>query len=142
VRVHFLTSHPKDLSDQIIETAAELPFVAKEFLLPLQSGDDEILMRMNRGYSLHYYIDRVNKVRALMPNARIMTDIMVGFPGETEAQFENTLKAVKQIKFNHVHMFAYSARTGTAAAKMPGQLSEEVKHVRLMQLISLNRQLI
>lgn len=136
---HFLTSHPRDMSDEIIETVAELPYVAKEFVMPLQSGDDEILRKMNRGYTLHYYVNRVNKIRSLMPEARITTDLLVGFPGETEEQFQNTLQAVKMIRFDEVHMFAYSDRPGTAAAKMPGRLPENIKRQRLQKLIEVVR---
>jgi len=140
VRMHFLTSHPKDLSDQIIESVANLPFVAKEFFLPLQSGDDVILQKMNRGYTLEYYLGRINKIRSLMPNATIITDLMVGFPGETEEQFQNTLDVVKKVKFNVINMFAYSARPNTSASKMPDQLPEEEIQERLQRLINLNRQ--
>jgi tRNA-2-methylthio-N6-dimethylallyladenosine synthase len=142
VRVQFLSSHPRDMSDEIIRAVAERPYVVKDFVLPLQSGDNEILRRMNRGYTYEYYIDRVKKIRSLIPAARISTDLMVGFPGESEAQFLNTMKALEEIKFRDVHMFAYSARPTTAAAKLPDQLSEEVKQERLKRLIELNRQLL
>lgn len=138
--LHFLTSHPRDMSDEIVETVAELPCVARDFFMPLQSGDDEILKRMNRGYTLAYYIDRVKKIRSLMPDARISSDLLVGFPGETEEQFQNTLRAVERLKFNEVHMFAYSGRPGVAAAKMQGQLPDEVKRERLQRLIALVRE--
>jgi len=141
-KIHFLTSHPKDMNDEIIEAVHELPWVAKEFLLPLQSGDDGILKQMNRGYTLAHYLDRIEKIRSLMPQARIMSDILVGFPGETDEQFENTLRAVEAIRFNEVHMFAYSDRPGTAAAKMPDKLKEEVKHERLQRLIGVVRGLV
>jgi tRNA-2-methylthio-N6-dimethylallyladenosine synthase len=130
------------MSDEIIEAVAELPYVAKEFLLPLQSGDDEILKKMNRGYTLDHYLGRAKKIRSLMPNARITTDILVGFPGETEEQFQNTLRAVELIKFNEVHMFAYSSRPMTAAAKLPDQLPEKVKQARLQKLIGVVRKVV
>ena len=139
LRISFLTSHPKDMSDVIIETVAELPCVAKEFLIPLQSGDNEVLKRMNRGYTYEYFTDRVNKIRALMPQARITSDILVGFPGETEAQFQNTISAVETLKFNEVHMFAYSDRPGTAAEKFTDKIPEEVKQARLQRLIKVVR---
>ncbi len=141
VRISFLTSHPKDLTDEIIETVAELSCVAKDFMIPLQSGDNEILKQMNRGYTVEYFIDRVAKIRALMPLATISTDLLVGFPGETEEQFGNTIRAVKRLKFNDVHMFAYSSRPGTAAAVLPGQLPQAVIDGRLQRLITLVRQL-
>ncbi|MFA6432040.1 MAG: tRNA (N6-isopentenyl adenosine(37)-C2)-methylthiotransferase MiaB [Candidatus Margulisiibacteriota bacterium] len=142
LKVRFLTSHPRDLSDEIIETVAELPFVEKEFQLPIQSGDDTILEKMNRGYTLDYYLGRVNKIRALIPEARIMTDIIVGFPGETDEQFQNTLKAVDKIKFREIHMFAYSNRAGTAAAKMGDQVPDDSKQARLKKLIEINRKIL
>jgi len=141
-RISFLTSHPHDMSDELIETVAELPYVAKEFVMPLQSGDDEILQKMNRGYTLHYYKGRVAKIRSLMPKARIVTDIMVGFPGETEEQFQNTLRAVEEIRFSEVHMFAYSDRPATAAERMEGKLPEEVKQKRLQRLIEVVREVV
>ena len=125
------------MSDEIIETVAELSYVAKEFHLPLQSGDDEVLKRMNRGYTTAYYINRIEKIRSLLPAARITTDVMVGFPGETGSQFENSLRVIRDIRFDAVNMFAYSARPMTAAAKLPGQLPEEIKQQRLKRLITL-----
>ena len=138
--LHFLTSHPRDMSDEIIEAVAELPYVVKDFVMPLQSGDDEILKKMNRGYNLEHYLGRVKKIRSTVPQARISTDIIVGFPGETEAQFENTLRAIEKIKFNDVHMFAYSARPAVAAAKLLDQLPETVKQARLQKLIQVVRE--
>jgi tRNA-2-methylthio-N6-dimethylallyladenosine synthase len=140
--IRFMTSHPRDLSDDLIEAVARLDYVAKEFHLPLQSGDDEILKAMNRGYTVEYFLDRVKKIRELIPNARITSDLMVGFPGETEVQFENTLKILAELRCNAVNMFAYSPRPMTAAAKMPNQVSEEVKQARLQKLIELNRDII
>jgi tRNA-2-methylthio-N6-dimethylallyladenosine synthase len=128
------------MSDVIIETIAKLPYVAKEFHLPAQSGDDDILKAMNRKYTVDYYLDRIAKIRSLMPAARITSDLMVGFPGETEAQFKNTLKLLEQVRFNAVNMFAYSPRPMTAAAKMLDQVPDEIKEERLQRLIGLNRE--
>ena len=133
--LRFMTNHPRDFSDEIIETAAELKCVAKDFHLPLQSGDDEILKKMNRGYTVDYYRGRIKKIKELMPKATITTDIIVGFPGETEEQFNNTLDRVREFKFNAVNMAAYSIRPQTASAKLPDHLPEEVKHDRLQMLI-------
>jgi tRNA-2-methylthio-N6-dimethylallyladenosine synthase len=140
--IKFLTSHPKDMSDEIIETVAELPFVVKEFVMPLQSGDDEILRAMNRGYTFDYYLNRVKKIRQLMPDAHLITDLIVGFPGETEEQFEKTIQALELCRFNDVHMFVYSERPMIAAAKLPNQVPEEVKQERLQRLIQANRELL
>jgi tRNA-2-methylthio-N6-dimethylallyladenosine synthase len=141
-KISFMTSHPRDMSDKIIEAVAELPYVAKEFHLPLQSGDDEVLKRMNRGYTVEYFKDRVARIRSLIPNARITTDMMAGFPGETEEQFDNSLTLIKELRFNAVNMFAYSLRPQTAAAKLPDQLPEEIKQARLHKLIGTNRALL
>jgi len=137
--IRFMTSHPKDMSDEIIAAVADLPYVAKEFHLPLQSGDNEILQKMKRGYTVEYFVERVNKIRSLIPHARITTDMLVGFPGETEEQFGNSLKMIDAIKFAAVNMFAYSARPETAAGKMPDQLPEDIKQARLQKLIELVR---
>lgn len=134
-RLSFLTSHPRDMSDEIIEAVHALPYVAKEFMLPLQSGDDEILKKMNRGYDMAHYLGRIKKIRSLMPDASLITDIMVGFPGETEEQFENTLKAIENIKFKDIHMFAYSSRPETSASKLPNQLGKDLIYKRLQRLI-------
>ncbi|MCU0640614.1 MAG: MiaB/RimO family radical SAM methylthiotransferase [Candidatus Margulisbacteria bacterium] len=140
--IRFMTSHPKDLSDDLIKTVADLPYVAKEFHLPLQSGDNEILKAMNRGYTVEYYLGRVRKIRELIPNARITSDLLVGFPGETAAQFQNTLQVLEKVRFKAVNMFAYSPRPMTAAAQMPGQVPDEVKQARLQKLIETNRALL
>jgi len=137
-----MTSHPRDLGNELIATIAALPYVAKEFHLPLQSGDDEILKKMNRGYTVEFYKDRVKKIRELMPNARLTTDIMVGFPGESEAQFNNSLKMIEEMQFAAVNMFAYSSRTETAAAKLLDQIPEEIKQARLQRMIGAVRDLI
>ncbi|MFC1570997.1 MiaB/RimO family radical SAM methylthiotransferase, partial [Candidatus Margulisiibacteriota bacterium] len=140
--IKFMTSHPRDMSDEIIDTVAELPHVAKSFHFPVQHGDDEILKSMNRGYTVDYYRRLVDKIRAKMPGAEISTDVIVGYPGETDKQFENTLKLIQEIKFSEVRMTAYSPRPNTAAAKMPNQLSEEIKQTRLQKIISLVRQVV
>jgi tRNA-2-methylthio-N6-dimethylallyladenosine synthase len=134
--IKFMTSHPRDMSGDIIQAVAELPYVAKEFHLPLQAGDDEILKKMNRGYTVEYYRGLVGRIRAVLPQAQISTDVMVGFPGETEEQFKNLLNVVRELKFSMVNMFAYSPRPETAAAKMPDQVPEEIKQARLQKLIA------
>ncbi|MFH1389298.1 MAG: MiaB/RimO family radical SAM methylthiotransferase [Candidatus Margulisiibacteriota bacterium] len=134
--IRFLTSHPKDMSDEIIEAVATLTYVDKEVIMPLQSGDDRVLKAMNRGYDLDYYRGRVSRLRSLVPGIRIISDLIVGFPGETEAEFERTLRAVEEFKFTVVNMFAYSGRPETAASRLPGQLPEEVIKARLQRLIA------
>jgi tRNA-2-methylthio-N6-dimethylallyladenosine synthase len=140
--ISFMTSHPRDMSEEIIQAVKELPYVAKDFHLPLQSGDDKILEKMNRGYTTDYFRQLVKKIREQIPRARISTEVIVGFPGETEAQFQRTLDFVKEMKFTHVNMFAYSARPGTAAEKLPDQLPEKIKEIRLKKLIHLVRSML
>ncbi len=132
--IRFMTSHPRDMSDELIQTVKDCPHVAKDFHLPLQAGDDEILKKMNRGYTIEYFCGRVKKIKELIPEATITTDIIVGFPGETEEQFNKTLERVREFRFNAVNMAAYSLRPQTSAAKMPGHLPEEIKQDRLRRL--------
>jgi tRNA-2-methylthio-N6-dimethylallyladenosine synthase len=134
-RIRFLTSHPRDMSDDIIQAVKELPKVCEYFHLPIQSGDDEILKVMNRGYTLHYYKGMVERIRKAIPGAAITSDAVVGFPGETDRQFGNTLKAIKDIGFDLVNTFAYSDRAGTAASKMKDKVPEDVKDERLHELM-------
>ena len=115
-RIRFLTSYPADFHPNLIEAIATLPKVVEDINLPLQSGDDEILKRMRRGYTFSFYRDLVGRMRDRIPNLSLATDIIVGFPGETEEQFQNTLEALAEIKFDVVHIAAYSTRTGTPAA--------------------------
>ena len=134
-RVRFMTSHPRDFSDKLIETAASSPSVCEHFHLPVQSGSNDVLARMNRGYTREAYLALVQKVRARVPHAAITTDIIVGFPGETEQDFADTLDLVREVAFDSVFAFAYSARSGTPAAGFAEQLSKAEKSMRLKQLI-------
>jgi len=134
-RIRFLTSHPRDMSDDIIMTVKELPKVCEFFHLPIQSGDNEMLKKMNRGYTVDYYRGLVDKIRKEIPDVAITSDVVVGFPGETDEQFENTLNIIKEIEFDAVNTAAYSLRQGTAAAKMSGHLPEEVKKERLQAVM-------
>lgn len=136
-RIRFTTSHPKDLSDQLVEAMASLTKVCEHLHLPLQAGDNDILRRMGRRYTVEHYVSLVEKVRNRIPNIAITTDVMVGFPGETEEQFCNTLVAMKHIRFDGAFMFAFNPRPGTAAAKMDGQLDARTKLRRLNELIQL-----
>ena len=134
-KVGFMTSHPKDCTDKLIATIAENPKINREIHLPIQSGDDVILEKMNRKYTVRDYVALVEKLRASIPGVKISTDLIVGFPGETEAQFENTLALVRQAHFSRVNTAAYSPRPLTPAEKMPEQLSVSVKAERLQRLI-------
>jgi tRNA-2-methylthio-N6-dimethylallyladenosine synthase len=133
-RIRFATSHPRYFTERLIKACAELPKVCEHFHIPFQSGDNEVLKRMSRGYTHEKYRRIIDKIREYMPDASISADAIVGFPGETEAQFENTLKLVADIGFDLVNTAAYSPRPNTPAALWDEQLSEEIKQDRLQQL--------
>jgi tRNA-2-methylthio-N6-dimethylallyladenosine synthase len=140
-RIRFLTSYPGDFHRDLIAAVATLPKVCEDINLPLQSGDDEVLRRMRRGYTVGFYKDLVARIRDQIPDLGISTDIIVGFPGETEAQFENTLEALADIQFDVVHVAAYSPRPGTPAAVDPDQLPLEEKKRRLHEVEALQKQI-
>jgi tRNA-2-methylthio-N6-dimethylallyladenosine synthase len=133
-RLRFATSHPRYFTERLIKACQELPKVCEHFHIPFQSGDNEILKAMKRGYSIEKYRRIVETIREYMPDASISADAIVGFPGESEAQFENTLKIVEDLGFDLVNTAAYSPRPGTPAALWDNQLSEEVKSDRLQRL--------
>ena len=128
--IKFLTSHPKDMSDELINTIAECKKVSREIHLPIQSGDDTILKKMNRKYTAAHYEKLVKKIRAQIPDAVISTDIIVGFPGETKKQFNNTLKLCRSIKFAKAYIAQYSPRLGTAAYKLKDNVLKKEKKCR------------
>lgn len=134
-RIRFMTSHPKDLSDSLITAIKELPKLCEHLHLPFQSGSSRILKEMNRKYTKEQYLELVNKVRESIPGISFTTDIIVGFPGETEEDFLDTLDVVKKVRFDQAFTFLYSKRTGTRAAKLENQVSEEVKKERFQRLI-------
>ncbi|MFE4106344.1 tRNA (N6-isopentenyl adenosine(37)-C2)-methylthiotransferase MiaB [Almyronema epifaneia] len=133
-RLRFATSHPRYFTERLIRACAELPKVCEHFHIPFQSGDNEVLKAMSRGYTQEKYRRIIDTVRRYMPDAAISADAIVGFPGETEAQFENTLKLVEDIGFDQLNTAAYSPRPGTPAALWDNQLSEAVKSDRLQRL--------
>lgn len=136
-RIRFMTSHPKDLSDELIEVMASEPKLCKHLHLPIQSGSSEILRKMNRRYSKEDYLKLVDKIRTAMPDISLTTDIMVGFPGETEEDFMHTMDIVKQVQYDQAFTFIYSKRTGTPAAIMDDQISDDVVKDRFQRLLSL-----
>ncbi|MEG0310569.1 MAG: tRNA (N6-isopentenyl adenosine(37)-C2)-methylthiotransferase MiaB, partial [Eubacterium sp.] len=140
-RIRFMTSHPKDLTDEVIEAIDECDKVCNYIHLAIQSGSSRILKKMNRKYTKENIIDLVSKVRAKIPNVAITTDIIVGFPGETEEDFEDTLDVIRACKFDSAFSFIYSIRTGTPAAKMEDQIQEAIKHDRLNRLLEVLREL-
>lgn len=139
-RVRFMTSHPKDLSDELIEVMAKEPKICKHLHLPVQSGSTNILTRMNRRYTKEQYLALVDRIRAKMPNISLTTDIIVGFPGETEEDFEDTLDIIRKVKYDQAFTFIYSKRTGTPAATMDNQVAEDVIKDRFNRLLTLVNQ--
>ena len=139
--IRFMTSHPKDASFELIDIMAKNEKIAKHFHLPVQSGSDRILKEMNRHYNKETYLSLVDYMREKMPDIAITTDIIVGFPGETEEDFEDTLELMKRVKYDMIFSFIYSPRTGTPAAKME-QLPEKVKTDRMNRLLALQNELL
>ncbi len=135
-RIRFMTSHPKDLSDELIRVMAEGRHICPHFHLPVQSGNDEILKAMNRRYTRDQYLRRVEELRKAVPNIGITTDLIVGFPGETEAQFLDTMSLVKEVRYDAAFTFIYSPREGTKAAKMDGRVPADVAADRIKRLIA------
>ena len=133
-RIRFISPHPKDFTDDVIEAIRDCEKVCKIIHLPLQSGSTEILKRMNRKYTKEQYLALVEKMKARIPGIVLSTDIIVGFPGETEKDFEDTLDVVSKVHFEQVYMFIYSRRVGTPADKMENQVPDEVKHERFDRL--------
>lgn len=140
-RIRFMTSHPKDLSDKLIRAMAELPKVCHHIHLPLQSGSDRVLQAMNRRYTREQYAQTVEKLRAAVPDVELTTDIIVGFPGETDQDFADTMDMMRRIGFAAAYTFQYSPRTGTRAAEMTDQVLPEVKSGRLQQLNALQMEM-
>ena len=135
-RLRFMTSHPKDLSHELVMAKAECDKVCEHIHLPVQSGSNRILKLMNRRYTREHYLDLVRDLRENVPGVEITTDIIVGFPTETEEDLEDTLSLVREVGFSAAYSFAYSVREGTVAARMDGQIPEEVKKERLQRLNS------
>jgi tRNA-2-methylthio-N6-dimethylallyladenosine synthase len=134
-RIRYTSPHPKDIREDVIRAHAELPSVCEHIHLPLQSGSSRILRTMRRTYNRERYLDRVAMIRALVPDCAITTDIIVGFPGETEADFEDTLEVVDQVRYDSAFTFIYSPRRGTEAAGLPDQVPHEVKRERMARLV-------
>ena len=138
-KIKFMTSHPMDFSDELIKVMKTEPKVAKALHLPVQSGSSRILAKMNRHYDAKHYYKLIKKVKRAIPNISLSTDIIVGFPGETEKDFNQTMKLVKRVKYDQVFAFMYSVRTGTPAATFPDQIDESVKNVRVNKLLRLQK---
>lgn len=141
-KIRFISPHPKDFTDDVIEAIRDCSKVSKFIHLPLQSGSTEVLKVMNRVYTKEQYLELVEKMKKKNPNVKFSTDIIVGFPGETEEDFEDTLDVVRKVKFEQIFMFIYSRRVGTPADKMENQIPEEIKHKRFDRLKSLYEEIL
>jgi tRNA-2-methylthio-N6-dimethylallyladenosine synthase len=142
LRVRFSTSHPKDITDEVLTTMAAYDNICKNIHLPVQSGNSEVLARMNRTYTREWYIERVNAIRSILPNCSITTDIIAGFCGETEEQHAETLDMIRFAEYTFAFMFKYSERPGTLAArKYADDIPEEVKSRRLQEIITLQNEM-
>ncbi len=139
--IHFMTSHPKDASRKLIDVMANARHVAKHFHLPMQSGNDRILKVMNRHYDFEKYMGILDYIREKMPDAVITSDIIVGFPGETEEEFEDTLSALKRARFDMIYSFIYSPRKGTPAAEMEDQVPAEIQKARFERLLAVQNEI-
>jgi tRNA-2-methylthio-N6-dimethylallyladenosine synthase len=134
-RLRFMTSHPKDFTEDLVKVIARNKKICHLVHLPAQSGNDRVLKEMNRHYTAGEYISKVKMLREYLPDAEITSDLIVGFPGETEEEFEDTIKLAKEVQFSSAFTFVYSKRTGTRAAEMPDQVPEEVQKERIMKLV-------
>ncbi|RKD34516.1 tRNA (N6-isopentenyl adenosine(37)-C2)-methylthiotransferase MiaB [Thermohalobacter berrensis] len=134
-RIRFTTSHPKDLSDELIYTIRDCEKVCEHIHLPFQAGSNNILKKMNRKYTKEQYLELAEKIKKEIPGVAITTDIIVGFPGETEEDFKDTLDVVKKVRFDSAFTFIYSIRKGTPAAKMENQIPDDIKHKRFQKLL-------
>ena len=140
--IKFMTSHPKDLSKDVVDTIASFPKLSKEIHLPVQSGSNKILKLMNRKYTIEHYLEIVDYIKSKIKNVRLTTDLIVGFPGETEEDFNETVNLVKKVKFDGIFAYMYSVRTGTKAEKMENQVSQEIKNERVNKILNLEKELL
>ena len=141
-RIRFLTSHPNDMSSRIIQAVADLPKVCESVNLPVQAGDDAILADMRRSYTRGQYLEKVQEVRETIPNVTLTTDLIVGFPAETEEQFSSSLEMLEMVRFDKVHAAAYSERPGTVASKrLPDDIERQEKKSRLASVNQLQERI-
>ena len=140
-KIAFMTSHPKDLTSEVIDVVAQNDKLLKEIHLPVQSGSNSVLERMNRKYTVEKYLSIINEIKTKIPNVRITTDIIVGFPGETEEDFEKTCELIKKVKYDGIFAFMYSVREGTVAEKMDGQIPFEIKNKRVNKILELEKEI-
>ena len=138
-RIRFTTGHPLDLSDEIIQAMADIPQVCNALHLPFQAGSDRILSLMKRGYTREFYLDRIHRLREAVPDIALSTDVIVGFPTETDEDFEHTLDVIARVRFEQVFSFKFSPRPGTPAEVMEGHVDDEVKTRRMSELLALQK---
>lgn len=134
-RIRFMTSHPKDFTERLVEAYVELDKLSPHLHLPVQSGSNRVLRMMNRKYTREEYLEKINAIKKRMPNLAITTDIIVGFPGETDEDFQETIDLVKEVEFDSAFTFLYSIREGTTAAKIKEQVPDQIKHERFQRLL-------
>lgn len=140
-RIRISSIEITELNDRVLEIIKNNNVLVDHLHIPLQSGSDEILKLMNRKYDTKYFIEKINKIRKIRPNISITTDVIVGFPNETDKNFNETIETIKKVDFSKLHVFPYSKREGTKAATMEGQIKEEVKKQRVMELLKLSKEL-
>ena len=141
MRIRYTTSHPKDMSDKLIETMAQYDNICEYIHLPVQSGSDKVLDAMNRGYTADHYLGRIVKIRELMPDCALSTDIIAGYPGETEEDHRMTLDILREVRYEGAYMFKYSPREGTKAYKLEDDVPDDVKQRRLSEIIGLQHKI-
>jgi tRNA-2-methylthio-N6-dimethylallyladenosine synthase len=139
-RIRFTSPHPLHMDDQFLEEFAKNPKICKQIHVPLQAGNDKVLKQMKRGYTKEWFLNRCEKIRKLVPDVRISTDIIVAFPGETEEEFRDTIDVVEKVKFESIFNFKYSPRPLTPAENMPGQVEDTIATKRLQEVIDLHKQ--
>lgn len=136
-----MSNHPKDLTEEVVEAIERNPHACKAIHLPVQSGSDRILKEMNRRYTVEDYLGKVAQIRDIIPNCAITTDIIVGFPTETEKEFEDTVSLVEKVRYDGAFTFVYSPREGTKAAAMDGQIPADIKKDRIMRLVDIQNEI-
>jgi len=140
-RIRISSIEASQITDEVLDVIRNSDRIVRHLHVPLQAGDDDVLKRMRRKYTTAQFSEKMAKVREALPGVALTTDVIVGFPGETEEQFENSYRFIQKIGFAEMHVFPYSMRTGTPAARMPNQIPEEVKHQRVAKLLELNKEL-
>ena len=140
-RLRISSIETSQISDEIIDLIGSNEIIVDHLHVPLQAGCDETLKRMNRKYTTNQYLEKINKIRSYLPNIAFTTDVIVGFPGETDEEFDKTYDFIKKVNYSELHVFPYSPRKNTPAAKMPNQVNDHIKHDRANRLLALSKEL-